>query len=200
MSSPRVLHLGSGKRYRQGAVNVDVTADTNPDVVHDLDVVPWPFADGAFDEVHAYDVLEHLADAKRTFEELHRVCAHGAVIHFTVPHFSSDGAYTDPTHRQFFGARSFDYFTSEHDCAFYTRARFEVLRRQVVFRKTLLNKVVHRVANRFVAAWEERWAWVFPAWFLYFELRVLKPVAQPDSARSQEAASDAMASQVKRSS
>ena len=74
-----------------------------------------------------------------------------------------------------------------------------MLQRRVVFRKTLLNKLVHRVANRYVAAWEERWAWVFPAWFLFFQLRVVKPASQPDSARSQDAAFDAMGSHEKRS-
>ena len=31
------------------------------------------------------------------------------------------------------------------------------------------------LANRWVDAWEQRWAWVFPAWFLFFKLEVVKP-------------------------
>ena len=34
----------------------------NPDVVWDLTVHPLPFADETFDEIHAYQVLEHLAN------------------------------------------------------------------------------------------------------------------------------------------
>jgi len=34
--------------------------------------------------------------------------------------------------------------------------------------------VVRRLANRFPKAYEERWAWILPAWFLYFELKAIK--------------------------
>ena len=34
--TPRTLNIGSGRRYRPKAVNVDAAADTSPDVVHDL--------------------------------------------------------------------------------------------------------------------------------------------------------------------
>ncbi len=64
------LHLGSGLKYIPGATNVDVTAAGNPDVVHDLNVRPWPFETSSFDDVHAYDVLEHLEDVLRTIEEI----------------------------------------------------------------------------------------------------------------------------------
>jgi hypothetical protein len=33
---------------------------------------------------------------------------------------------------------------------------------------------VWRLANRYPAAYERRWAWIFPAWYLYFELEVDK--------------------------
>jgi hypothetical protein len=47
-----------------------------------------------------------------------------------------------------------------------------------VFRPTLANKVVARLGNRFPRAWEQRWAWIFPAWFLAITLRrkSVKPV------------------------
>jgi SAM-dependent methyltransferase len=174
-SRSAILHLGSGQKYMAGAVNVDLTADTRPDVVHDLDVRPWPFPDSSFLEVHANDVIEHLAEVLPTIEEIHRICRPGAIVHLVVPHFSSDGAFTDPTHRHYFGARTFDYFTEGHPNAFYTRARFRVLQRQIIFRPTLVNKLVHRLANRYVAAYEERWTWMFPAWFISVRLEVIKP-------------------------
>ena len=46
-----VLNLGSGKKPRPGAVNVDVTARTQPDLIHDLDETPWPLPDSHFTEV-----------------------------------------------------------------------------------------------------------------------------------------------------
>jgi len=172
--TPSTLNLGSGRQYRPGAVNVDVTSDTSPDVVHDLNLRPWPFADDRFEHVIATDVIEHLSDTIATLAELHRVCADGARVELVVPHFSSDGAFTDPTHRRYFGAFTFDYFSESHSNNFYSPARFEVERRLIVFRPTLANKIVARLANRFPRAWEQRWAWIFPAWFLAITLRVSK--------------------------
>ncbi len=170
-----VLNLGSGTKPRPGALNVDVTARTQPDLVHDLDKTPWPLPDSYFNEVHAYDVVEHLRDIPRTMEEIHRVCAPGARVFITVPHFSSANSFTDPTHRHHFSARSMLYFTDEHKLGFYSTARFRQQQALIVFGQSLTNRFVHRLANRFVIPYEERWAWIFPAWFLYFELEALKP-------------------------
>jgi len=38
--TPRPLNIGSGRNRRPDAVNVDVTADTSPDVVHGLNQRP----------------------------------------------------------------------------------------------------------------------------------------------------------------
>jgi SAM-dependent methyltransferase len=176
--SGAVLNLGCGRKHMANAVNLDVTAATSPDVVHDLNVVPWPFADNQFREVYAYDVIEHLDDILRTMDEIHRICRQGARVFVTVPHFSCSNAFTDPTHRHYFGWFSFDYFTEAHELSFYSRARFRIARRLLVFHKTLVNKIVWRLAHRFPAAYERRWAWMFPGWFLSFELEVLKEEGQ----------------------
>ena len=174
LSGGGVLNLGCGRRRVEGAVNVDVTAETAPDVVHDLDVRPWPFPDDRFDEVLAHDVVEHLAETVATLEEIHRVCRHGARVKITVPHFSCANAFTDPTHRHYFGRFSFGYATEGHELSFYTRARFVERSCQIIFHPTVLNKLVWRLANRYPAEYERRWAWLFPAWFMSVELEVVK--------------------------
>ena len=55
-----VLNLGSGRKPRADAINVDLVPGEHTDVVHDLDVLPWPFERDQFTEVLAYDVIEHL--------------------------------------------------------------------------------------------------------------------------------------------
>jgi SAM-dependent methyltransferase len=170
-----VLNLGCGRKHMPDAVNVDAVPSVGPDVVHDLNQRPWPFPGGRFTEVHMYDVIEHLDDVVKTMEEIHRVCRHHAVVHITVPHFSSANAFTDPTHRHYFASRTFHYVTGEHDFSFYTQARFSRRASEIVFRPSLLNKLVWRLARRYPDRYERRWAWIFPAWFLYFELEVLKP-------------------------
>src|SRR4051794_35623049 len=92
---PQVLNLGSGARKIPGAVNVDLTDRTQPDLVHDLNRRPWPLGDDQFLEVHADDILEHLDDVVGTLEEIHRVCRAGAKVSITVPHFSSANAFID---------------------------------------------------------------------------------------------------------
>jgi len=63
----------------------DYAADTKPDVV--ADVRSLPMADGSFDVVCAYEVLEHLPfdDFEKAVSELVRVARHRIII--SVPHF-----------------------------------------------------------------------------------------------------------------
>ncbi len=170
----RILNLGCGSKRIDGATNVDRVASVHPDVVHDLDQTPWPFGPSSFDEVVGYDVLEHAADIVRFMEEIHRVSAPGAIIRLTVPHFSCANAWRDPTHRHAFAQGTLDYFCEGHPLEFYSSARFERVAARIVFRTTLVNRLVGRAANRWPEAYEDRWCWIFPAWFLYFELRALK--------------------------
>jgi SAM-dependent methyltransferase len=172
---PRILNLGCGRRRVDGAVNVDVTAATAPDVVHDLNVRPWPWPADSFDEILARDVIEHLDDIVATMEEIHRVARDGAVVRIAVPHFSCANAFRDVTHRHYFSWYSFHYFTGEHEFDFYSDRRFARRSTDLVFRPTLVNKVVRRLAARWPDAYEQRWAWMFPAWFLSVELQVRKP-------------------------
>ncbi len=170
----RTLNLGCGLKRLEGAVNLDLCAEVNPDVVHDLNRTPWPFPDGQFSEVLAYDVLEHCDDVIAAMGEIHRICANDAVVRITVPHFSGANAYTDPTHRHYFGWSSFHYVTGEHGFSFHTAGRFKRRISQIIFFPNWANKVVHRMANRHPESYEKRWARIFPAWFLYFELVVVK--------------------------
>jgi predicted SAM-dependent methyltransferase len=155
-------------------VNLDLVSATNPDVIHNLDRRPWPFQDNAFDQFIANDVIEHLDDVVATMEEIHRTGAPGAIVRITVPHFSCANAFTDITHRHYFSYFSCHYFTGENEFPFYTAARFKRRVTDIVFHATVRNKVVWRLANRWPAAYERVWAWIFPAWFLYFELEVVK--------------------------
>lgn len=174
LTDRRVLHLGCGRKYHPAAVNVDLVAATGPDLVHDLNARPWPLPDDQFDEVWAYDVLEHLDDVIGSMEEIHRVCRPGAVVRITVPHFSSANAFTDPTHRHYFSHASLNYVTGDSAFDFYTTRRFRRRRVDIRFAPTWVNKLVWRLAARHPAEYERRWAWLFPAWFLSFELEPVK--------------------------
>jgi len=168
------LNLGCGKKPIDGSINLDVSADVGADVVHDLNETPWPFVNDTFEEIHAYDVLEHVHDVVIALEEIHRIARPGAVLHVTVPHFSCANAFTDVTHRHWFGWRSFDVFDSDSELAHYSRARFKRLHTRISFDRSVVNLATFRLANRWPYEYERRWAWMFPAWFLYFQLQVVK--------------------------
>jgi SAM-dependent methyltransferase len=105
----RRLNLGCGTDIRAGWVNLDRAALPGVDVVHDLDVLPLPFADGAFAHICAKDVLEHV-DYIPLLREIHRVLRPNGTLEIQVPHFTSADNYIDPTHVRRFSIRTFDFF------------------------------------------------------------------------------------------
>lgn len=83
---------------------LDIDPSTGADVIHDLNVTPYPFADDAFSEVHAYEVLEHLGRQGdwgaffAQFGELWRILKPGGYLVATVPMWDSPWAWGDPGH------------------------------------------------------------------------------------------------------
>lgn len=171
---PRELNLGCGRRWREGCLNIDRAGQVAPDLVWDLDRLPYPLPDAHFTRIFASDVVEHLANIPEFMREAHRLLAPGGVLEITTPHFSCANSFTDPTHRHHLGYFSFDCFTAGHDLDYYADARFAIAERQIVFPQGLANRLVSRLANRRPAAYEQRFAWMFPAWFLIFRLRAVK--------------------------
>jgi SAM-dependent methyltransferase len=167
------LDLGAGIVTRApGAIRADFARAAKPDVVLDAGR-PLPFKTGSIARVYCFDLLEHLSDVPAAVSEMHRVLAPGGTVLLTVPHFSCANTFTDPTHRHQFGWRSFDYFEPGHGQYYYTGGRFHVVRRTLRFHGGPLDAVVRRVAARWPDWYEHRLAWVFPAWYLEFELRAV---------------------------
>jgi SAM-dependent methyltransferase len=85
-------------------ITLDIDEGTNPDVVHDLRNMPLPFDDDKFDEIHAYEVLEHCGAQGdwrlffSQFSEFHRILKPGGFFCATVPMWDSPWAWADPGH------------------------------------------------------------------------------------------------------
>ena len=173
------LHLGCGRDIRPGYVNLDVVKIPGIDVAADLEM-RLPFRDGVFDEVLASHVLEHVRDLIPLLGELARICRPGAVLRIEVPHLSFFGAYTDPTHKRFFGYHSFDYFTPEGTYNFYTGLRFRIRRREIRFywikneKRVVKSRAISALINAFPLFYERFLCWMLPANELYFELEVVQ--------------------------
>ncbi len=104
------LSLGCGEIRHDNTIHVDINDRANPDVVHDLDVIPWPFEDGEFSEVIAEDVVEHMDSVVAMVQEAWRVLEPGGVLKIRTPHFNHINSWIDPTHKWHLTEHSFDYF------------------------------------------------------------------------------------------
>ena len=83
---------------------LDNNKDHNPTHLMDLSVLPYRLADNIFDEIHAYEVLEHTGaqgDYKfffGQFSEFWRILKPGGHLLATVPSRHSVWAWGDPSH------------------------------------------------------------------------------------------------------
>ena len=126
-----VLNLGCGNRPLLGGHNHDRRRHAAfVDTAHDLNRVPWPWPDATFAQVVADDVLEHLDDVVAFMDEAHRILKAGGRLRVRVPHYRSENAAIDPTHRRGFHPRSLDFFTYEGYGAHcvYTDRRWRIVR------------------------------------------------------------------------
>lgn len=127
----RLWMSGQTAQWR-GLVTLDHSPRAKPDVLCDLDVYPWghnlsesealnappnyldylrigvdwwAFGDDVFDEIHAYEVLEHLGGGQgdyrgffRCFQEIWRILKPNGYLFATCPSRYSDWLWGDPGH------------------------------------------------------------------------------------------------------
>ena len=180
----KILDVGCGQRKRKGAVGIDILEDSAADIVHDLNTFPWPIQDNEFDVIYATHVLEHLENIIKTMEEIHRIGKNRARVIIDVPHFTSRGAFTDPTHRNFFGYQTMRYFdaTTPEGALGYSKAN---LKANSIFMgrysgqvkpdwKNPLSAVLTVFINRVPGWYESYFCHLFPSHNIHYELQVIK--------------------------
>lgn len=157
------LNLGSGGKPLEGYINVDSnTKAPKVDVVHNLDIYPWPFEDESIDEVVMDQCLEHLNDHNRAMKEIHRILKKGGVANISVPHFTWQYAFHDPTHKHFFGYNTFFYYA--HECGYFD-FKFSECKVRLTFGKRLSfwNIILEPLFNLFPNIYEQSPLRIFPA-------------------------------------
>lgn len=83
------------------------------------------------------------------------------------------------THRYHLSYFSFDYFCEGHRLSYYSKARYRNKNRRIQFQgSNIVSLLLNKLANKFPDIYEKRWAWIFPAWFLYFELEAVKDITK----------------------
>lgn len=125
------LLLGCGENHNKqmfilpdtewhNVTTLDWNPAMGPDVVWDLENIPLPFEDNSFDEIHAYQVLEHLStqgDFKfffAQFEDFWRLLKPNGLFIASVPMWNSIWAWGDPSHRRVISQASLAYL-SQHE-------------------------------------------------------------------------------------
>lgn len=103
----RIEVAGRASFDGQELVTLDYNDDHKPDVVWDLEnKEPLPFEDDSFDEIHAYEVLEHIGQQGdwvtffRQFSDYWRVLKPNGVFAASVPDWRTEWAWGDPSHRR----------------------------------------------------------------------------------------------------
>lgn len=121
-SARRKLLCDGGRSEWTSLVTLDINEDHEPDVVHDLNELPLPFEDGQFDEIHAYEVLEHTGaqgDYRFFFgqwSEFWRLLKPGGMFFGSVPHWDSPWALGDPSHTRILRPEAFTFLSQpEYD-------------------------------------------------------------------------------------
>lgn len=110
-----------GRAEWRGLVTLDYEARHKPDVLHDLNE-PLPFVDDCAEEIHAYEVLEHIGrqgDYKvffAQFSDFWRVLKNDGLLLGTVPLPTSVWAWGDPSHTRVIPKESFTFLVQpEYD-------------------------------------------------------------------------------------
>ena len=108
------LDIGCGANAQPGWVGLDIRELPGVDIVHDVEVYPWPLPDECVKAAMASHLVEHINPHKFGFinfmDEVWRVMQPGGEFAIAVPHGSSQGYIQDPTHCNPCNEATWDYF------------------------------------------------------------------------------------------
>ena len=175
-----IIEFGCGNSKHPEAIGVDSNPRTQADVIHNMDVFPYPFEDNYADHIICHNVLEHVDDFISVMGEIWRIAKPDCTIEISGPFMSSVNYYSDPTHRRAFTSRSFDYFVKDSDAREYdySEHEFELMSveydpDQIEIRRGI-NLWLLKWANRNKVKYENRYAFLFPVYQIHFELKAKK--------------------------
>lgn len=102
----RRVNLRTGRDEWDNLTTLDNNPACKPDVLHDLEEIPYPFPDNEFDEICAQEVLEHLGTLGdhvslfAQFSEFWRILKPNGLLIATVPSHDGLWAFGDPSHKR----------------------------------------------------------------------------------------------------
>jgi hypothetical protein len=180
-----VLDVGCGSYKIPNSVGMDQFNLPNVDIIHDLNIIPWPIPSESYHKIVFSHSISHLQDIVPIMNECHRILKKGGQIEIVAPHFSSDNYNTDPTHNITLGYRSMNYFVKNVPFKYRyldSQKLFLLVNRSISFReypaswrKTIkFNPLYYlgleSLVNYFPRLYEKHLCWLFPASEIYFLL------------------------------
>lgn len=163
----RILDIGCGpKNKKPGSIGLDKRPAPHVDVVHDLNVYPYPFPDNEFDWIEMSHIIEHIDRPLYLVNEVYRIARHGATIRIITPHYSSQLSYGDLEHFHHLGYITFSTLQNT--------GLFKIKKHKLWF--TDLYKIlgIGVLANWFPRRWEKYFCFIFPALYVEVFLEVMK--------------------------
>jgi SAM-dependent methyltransferase len=180
----KILDVGCGINKYPGAIGVDNNPRTSADVIHDLGIVPYPFADNEFDEIISRHVVEHVPDVMAFVTELYRIVKPGGRIKLVAPHYTNPDWANDPTHKNHLNCYSFNVFMADKRVyEFYSTVNLKPVKVYVsllslwraVGIEFLVNLDQKMPKARFLRKfWEHYLSYIFRGKELHFEFEVIK--------------------------
>jgi ubiquinone/menaquinone biosynthesis C-methylase UbiE len=163
----KILDLGCGPiRKKPGSVGLDKRPAPHVDVVHDLNVLPYPFSDSEFDMVEMSHIIEHVERPLDVLNEVYRITKGGGEIRIITPHFSSYLSYGDLEHFHHFGFVTFKNLENT--------GLFRIARKKIWFTDVYKVLGISILANSFPRRWEKYFSFIFPALYVEVLLQVIK--------------------------
>lgn len=107
------INIACGQIRQEGFIGIDKINTVATDIVHDLDLIPWPIPDNCADEIMCSHYIEHVEHQIPFIDELYRIMKQGAKATIVAPYYTSMRAWQDPTHVRPICEASFLYYNKQ---------------------------------------------------------------------------------------
>ena len=107
-----LLDIGSGETKRRGFMRLDKRPLEGVDIVHDLEVFPYPLDTESCLTIIASHIIEHIKPwfFIDVMDELWRICKVDGQLAISMPYGYSEGFLRDPTHCNMCNHATWQYF------------------------------------------------------------------------------------------
>jgi predicted SAM-dependent methyltransferase len=111
-----LLDIGAGENKQPNFVTLDKRPEVKPDIVHDLEVFPYPLEDESCLIIVGSHIIEHIKPwlTIDLFNELWRIMKPDGQLALSTPYANSTGFWQDPTHCNGFNQVTFQYFDPDY--------------------------------------------------------------------------------------